>query len=90
MSNDNAFSVFRKVAGEKIAELTDRSERYRLATLKLDAELATEREKVRVLRLACERIVWQWDKDHDANPISAGGRMYSWASKVLAATEDKP
>jgi hypothetical protein len=54
----------------------------------LERELAAEREKVRALRLACERIVAQWDKDHDANPISAGGRMYSWASKVLAATED--
>ena len=55
----------------------------------LEAELAAEREKVRALRLACERIVAQWDKDHDANPISAGGRMYSWASKVLAATESE-
>ena len=30
----------------------ERAERYRLATLKLDAELASEREKVRVLREA--------------------------------------
>jgi hypothetical protein len=44
--------------------------------------------KVRVLRLACERIVEQWDKNHDANPIGAGGRMYSRASAALAATED--
>jgi len=69
----------RKILNEE----TNRAERA-------EAELAAEREKVRVLRLACERIVWQRDKDHDANPISAGGRMYSWASKVLAATEDKP
>jgi hypothetical protein len=51
-------------------------------------QLATEREKVRALRLACERIVSQWDADHDTNPIGAGGRMYSLASKALAATED--
>jgi hypothetical protein len=82
---DFARTLERELAAER-----DKAERYRLATLKLDAELHAEREKVRVLRLACERIVWQWDKDHDANPISAGGRMYSWASKVLAATEDKP
>ena len=53
------------------------------------AQLAAEREKVRALRLACERIVNQWDADHDANPIGAGGRMYSLASKVLAATESE-
>jgi hypothetical protein len=52
-------------------------------------QLAAERKKVRVLRLACERIVAQWDADHDANPIGAGGRMYSLASKVLTATEDE-
>jgi hypothetical protein len=53
-------------------------------------QLGNEREKAQAIRLACERIVWQWDKDHDANPISAGVWMYWWASKVLAATEDKP
>jgi hypothetical protein len=52
------------------------------------AQLKAEREKVLALRLACERIVEQWDKNHDANPIGAGGRMYSWASAALAATED--
>ena len=52
------------------------------------AQLKVEREKVRTLRDACERIVDQWDKDHDANPIGAGGRMYSRASAALAATED--
>ena len=57
---------------------------------KLERELAAEREKVQALRLACERIVAQWDADHDANPIGAGGQMYSLASKVLAATEDAP
>ena len=51
-------------------------------------QLAAEREKVRVLRLACERIVEQWDKNHDAAPFHAGNVMYSRASAALAATED--
>jgi hypothetical protein len=51
------------------------------------AQVAAEREKVKALRLACERIVDQWDKDHDANPIGAGGRMYSWASEAMEKTE---
>jgi hypothetical protein len=55
---------------------------------KLERELAAEREKVRTLRLACERIAEQWDKNHDANPIGAGGRMYTLASAALSATED--
>ena len=45
---------------------------------------------MQALRLACERIVAQWDADHDANPIGAGGQMYSLASKALAETEDAP
>jgi hypothetical protein len=52
------------------------------------AQLAAEREKVRALRLACERIVEQWDKNHDAAPFHAGNVMYSRASFALAATED--
>jgi hypothetical protein len=52
------------------------------------AQLATEREKVLALRLACERIVEQWDKNHDAAPFHAGNVMYSRASAALAATED--
>jgi hypothetical protein len=52
------------------------------------AQLAAEREKVRALRLACERIVEQWDKNHDAAPFHAGNVMYSRASAALAATED--
>jgi len=83
MSNDNGFSVFRKVAGEKIAELMNRAERA-------EAELAREREKVQALRLACERIVEQWDKNHDAAPFHASSVMYSWASTALATTEDTP
>jgi hypothetical protein len=52
------------------------------------AQLKAEREKVRMLRLACERIVEQWDKNHDAAPFHAGNVMYSRASAALAATED--
>ena len=52
------------------------------------AQLTAEREKVRALRLACERIVEQWDKNHDAAPFHAGNVMYSRASAALAATED--
>lgn len=68
-------------AKEKVAELIKQRDQLR-------NELAAEREKVRALRLACERIVSQWDADHDTNPIGAGGRMYSLASKVLGSTED--
>jgi hypothetical protein len=53
-------------------------------------QLAAEREKVRALRLACERIVAEWDDAHDTNPIGAGGLMYTRASFALAATEDAP
>jgi len=53
------------------------------------AQLAAEREKVRALRLACERIVEQWDKNHDAAPFHAGNVMYSRASAALAVTESE-
>jgi hypothetical protein len=51
-------------------------------------QLGNEREKVATLRLACEHIVEQWDKNHDAAPFHAGNVMYSRASAALAATED--
>lgn len=54
----------------------------------LERELAAEREKVRVLREACERIEEQWDKNHSANPFHAGNVMQSHAMRALAATED--
>ena len=54
----------------------------------LERELATEREKVRTLREACERIEEQWDKNHSANPFHAGNMMQSHAMRALAATED--
>jgi hypothetical protein len=85
---------------ERLARVQLGNERARLAELlavnatgaarlaHAAVQLAAEREKVRALRLACERIVEQWDADHDTNPIGAGGRMYSLASKALGSTED--
>ena len=58
------------------------------ANLALVDRDAAEAE-VRVLRLACERIVEQWDKNHDAAPFHAGNVMYSRASAALAATESE-
>ena len=75
------------------AEIKDRAAIMRDVMRERDAaeaELAAERDKVRALRLACERIVSQWDADHDTNPIGAGNVMYSRASVALAATEDTP
>lgn len=68
-------------AEEKVAELRQQRDN-------LDAQLATEREKVRVLRDACEIIEEQWDKNHSANPFHAGNVMQSHAMRALAATED--
>jgi hypothetical protein len=65
-------------------ELAESRNAERLARV----QLGNEREKVRALRLACERIVEQWDKNHDAAPFHAGNVMYSRASAALAATED--
>ena len=53
----------------------------------LERELAAEREKVRTLREACERIEEQWDKNHSANPFHAGNVMQSHAMRALSATE---
>ena len=50
-------------------------------------ELAAEREKVRVLRSACESICEEWGKNHDA-PFCAGSEMEKLATAALAATED--
>jgi hypothetical protein len=72
-------------AEAELAAERENAERYRLATLKLDAELTAEREKVRVLRLACERL-----RDCDW-VISLPDRMDAVrdiARAALAATED--
>ena len=49
-------------------------------------ELATEREKVRVLRSACESICEEWGRNHNA-PFLAGSNMEKHATAALAATE---
>jgi hypothetical protein len=52
------------------------------------AQLAAEREKVRALRLACDRIEQQWWSNSDTNPIAAGNAMVTTAAAALAATAD--
>jgi len=44
--------------------------------------------KVRVLRLACDRIEQQWWSNSDTNPIAAGNAMVTTAAAALAATAD--
>lgn len=53
----------------------------------LERELAKEREKVRTLREACERICEEWGRNHDV-PFLAGSNMEKHATAALAATED--
>ena len=83
-----AFEV-RQLRAELTAE-REKSERYRLATLKLDAELTAELEKVGVLRSALENLC---DEQNGA-PLST--REEEWkqamdgAEAALAATEAKP
>lgn len=49
--------------------------------------LDREREKVRVLRDACESICEEWGKNHDA-PFCAGSEMEKLATAALEKTED--
>ena len=56
---------------------------------KLERELAAERAKVRVLRDACESICEEWGRNHDTNPIGAGQKMETLASKALEKLEDE-
>ena len=63
----------------ELAAEREKAERYRLATLKLDAELAKEREKVRVLREAL-------DEAQSCGGIT--GSIFMQARAALAATED--
>lgn len=51
-------------------------------------EWQKERAKVRVLRDACESICEEWGRNHDANPIGAGQKMETLASKALEKLED--
>ena len=64
-------------------ELSESRNAERLARVQLEAE----REKVRVLRSACESICEEWGRNHDA-PFCAGQRMETLASKALEELED--
>ena len=57
------------------------------AAVRLRQELAAERQKVRVLRDACESICEEWGDNYNTNPIGAGLRMATRAGKVLEAME---
>jgi hypothetical protein len=81
-------AVFARTLERELAELLAVNATGAARLAHATVQLKAEREKVRALRLACERIVNQWDADHDTNPIGAGGLMYSRASFALAATED--
>lgn len=55
----------------------------------LERKLATERQKVRGLTEILESICEEWGRNHDANPIGAGQRMETLASKALEKLEDE-
>lgn len=56
---------------------------------KLEREFATERQKVRALTAILESICEEWGRNHDTNPIGAGQRMETLASKALEKLEDE-
>jgi hypothetical protein len=69
---------------------TDRSDQTLLRVgCAMKQELATEREKVRVLREACESICEEWGKDSNMWHIGAGNKMQARAEKALAPTGTK-
>jgi len=49
----------------------------------LERELAAERQKVRALTAILESICEEWGRNHNTNPIGAGQRMETLASKIL-------
>lgn len=55
----------------------------------LERELVAERQKVRALTAILESICEEWGRNHDANPIGAGQRMETMASKALEKLEDE-
>lgn len=70
-------------------EVASRDFRMTLADLgQARRELITERQKVRVLTAILESICEEWGRNHDANPIGAGQRMETLASKALEDMED--
>ena len=54
----------------------------------LERELSAERQKVRALTAILESICEEWGRNHDANPIGAGQRMETMASKMLEKLEE--
>ena len=54
----------------------------------LERELITERQKVRALTAILESICEEWGRNHDANPIGAGQKMETLASKALEDMEE--
>lgn len=70
---------------------TNRSNAVVLASFarELERELAAERQKVRALTAILESICEEWGRNHDANPIGAGQRMETLASKALEKLEDE-
>lgn len=54
----------------------------------MERELAAERKKVRALTAILESICEEWGCNHDANPIGAGQKMETLASKALENLEE--
>ena len=70
-------------------EATEAIEDLRDLARTLERELAAERQKVRALTAILESICEEWGRNHDANPIGAGQRMETLASKALEKLEDE-
>ena len=70
-------------------EATEAIEDFRDLARTLERELAAERQKARVLRETCESICEEWGRNHDANPIGAGQRMETMASKMLEDMQEE-
>lgn len=83
--NGKPCTRFCVLAGDSLRDALVQSEFART----LERELAAERAKVRTLRSACESICEEWGRNHDANPIGAGQRMETLASKALEKLEDE-
>lgn len=66
-------------------ELNESRNAERLARVQLRAE----RQKVRALTAILESICEEWGRNHDTNPIGAGQRMETLASKALEKLEDE-
>ena len=69
-------------------EATEAIEDFRDLARTLERELIAERQKVRELTEILESICEEWGRNHDANPIGAGQRMETLASKALEDMEE--